>query len=504
MKKFYITTAIDYVNSKPHLGTAYEKIGADVIARYMRLKGVETFLLMGNDEHSLNVQRSAEKSGLDPMEYCDQMEVDFRAVWDSLNISYDGFVRTTDRNHELSVTRFIERIAEVGDIYEGFYEGWYCVSCEAFKQEKDLVEGACPTHRIKPSWIKEKNYFFRLSKYQKPLLDYYRSRSSFLEPEIRRNEILRVLESGLEDISISRAGQSWGIPLPKVAGSVVYVWFDALISYMTGVGFEHDTESFEHWWPADLHIIGKDITRFHSIIWPSMLMSAKISIPEKVFGHGWINHRGEKMSKSLGTSVDPLDAVDRFGADPLRLYLVREIVWGNDGDFSWDRFKDRYNSDLANNLGNLVNRVTSMGVRYRDGHLSGPSGSGKLASICESKLGEYCTAMDHHALQGGSNAAFGIIDSINEFINETEPWALSRDASRVDRLNQVLYDTAEALRIATLLLIPIIPNSCGEIFRRLGVSQEISNVRLAKDAVWGALGDRRVVSGSPIWPRLDR
>ena len=280
MSRFYITTAIDYVNSRPHLGTAYEKIAADVISRYHRLKGDEVRFVMGNDEHSQNVFRKAAEEGLDPTAYCDQMEQEFRSAWRSLNLSFDDFIRTTQPRHKAGVTELASRLYAAGDIYKGTYEGWYCVGCEAFKQEKDLVDGRCPLHpQIEPQWLKEDNYFFRLSKYQQPLLDHFAAHPEFIQPDVRRNEILRLLESGLEDISVSRAGQSWGIPLPFDSGSVVYVWFDALINYASAVGLGTDAALFEKWWPADLHVIGKDITRFHAVIWPAMLMAAGIPLP---------------------------------------------------------------------------------------------------------------------------------------------------------------------------------------------------------------------------------
>ena len=379
MSRFYLTTAIDYVNSRPHLGTAYEKIAADVIARYKRLCGIDTRFLMGNDEHSQNVFQRARELDEDPIAFCDRMETTFRDVWARLDISFDDFIRTTEERHRTSVTTLVSRIVEAGDIYDGVYEGWYCVSCEAFKQERDLDDGNCPIHHEPPEWIREKNYFFRLSKYRDPLLEHYERQPSFLEPEIRRNEMLRLLDAGLDDISMSRTGQAWGIPVPSDPDSVIYVWVDALINYISGVGYGADPALFDTWWPADLHVIGKDITRFHCVVWPAMLMSAGVALPRQIFGHGWVHWQGQKMSKSLGTVVDPLEAADRLGPDPLRLYLTKEIAFGADGDFTWDRFEERYNVDLANNYGNLVSRLASMGKRYRRGNLVAPPGRARSA-----------------------------------------------------------------------------------------------------------------------------
>jgi methionyl-tRNA synthetase len=504
MSKFYLTTAIDYVNSRPHLGTAYEKITADVIARYQRLSGARTHFLMGNDEHSLNVYKRARELGLEPLAYCDQMEGEFRAVWKKLDISFDDFIRTTEPRHKAGVAALLERVRAAEDIYEGLYEGWYCVSCEGFKQEKDLVDGQCPLHRVRPDWIRERNHFFRLSRYQRPLLDWYAAHPEFLQPDIRRNEILRVIESGLDDISISRASQKWGIPVSFDPDSVVYVWFDALINYASAVGLGGDEALFARWWPADLHIVGKDITRFHSIIWPAMLLSAKIALPRQVFGHGFVLFKGERMSKTLGTVVDPLDAAERFGPDPLRLYLVREIAYGSDGDFSWERFEERYNTDLANNLGNLVSRTAAMAEKYRRGALPRPPApAGPLAALAEGSVKAYREAMDRFALQEGAAAAFGLVDGANEFIAETEPWVLARDESRADRLSQVLYETAEAVRIAAVLLFPLMPRSSGEILSRLGIAKPAPELRLETDTAWGAAGDLVARRGEPLWPRLE-
>ncbi len=503
MSRFYLTTAIDYVNSRPHLGTAYEKITADVIARYKRLCGIETHFLMGNDEHSQNVYRRAVERGLDPLVYCNQMEREFRDVWGRLEISFDDFIRTTEERHREGVSAMVQRIADRGDLYDAYYEGPYCVSCEAFKPEKDLVDGLCPIHGTTPEWIKEKNHFFRLSRYRDALLAHFEAHPEFLQPDVRRNEILRLLEGGLDDISISRAGQLWGIPLPFDRSSVVYVWFDALINYASAVGYGRDEAEFARWWPADLHVIGKDITRFHCVIWPAMLMSAGLSLPRQVFGHGFVHFKGQKMSKSLGTVLDPIDAADRFGPDPLRLYLVKEIPYGQDGDFSWERFEERYNVDLANNLGNLVNRLAAMTERYRQGRLPAtPGAPGRLAGVAGEALSRYRRAMDVFALHEGAAAAFSLIDAANEYIAETEPWSLARRGEQ-KRLTEVLRDEVEAVRIAALLLLPIMPGSAAEILRRMGETRAPGELRLDADGAWSAGGERTVIRGEPLWPRLE-
>jgi len=503
MTKFFMTTAIDFVNSQPHLGTAYEKICADVIARYKRLCGVDTWFLMGNDEHSQNVFKKAAEQGLDPLAYCDLMEQVFRKAWGRLDVSFDDFIRTTAPRHRAGVTELAQRLHDAGDIYDGLYEGWYCVSCEEFKQEKDLVNGNCPLHpTLKPEWIREKNYFFRLSKYQQPLLDHFAAHPEFLQPDVRRNEILRLLEGGLLDVSISRAGQSWGIPLPWDPSSVVYVWVDALINYASAVGLGHDPQLFDRWWPADLHVVGKDITRFHAVIWPAMLMSAGLPLPRQIFGHGFMTLNGQRMSKTLGNLIDPVDAAERLGADPLRLYLVKEVTFGGDGDFSWERYEERYNVDLANNLGNLVSRLTTMAVRYRQGRLS-PTGApaDQLARLGEQVIADYRRAMDAFALHDGAAAAYRLIDATNEFIAATSPWALAKDPASADRLTQVLYDAAEAIRLAAVLLEPMMPSSSREILRRLGAAGGPLN--FDRDGRWRNEGERVLTQDGPLWPRKE-
>ncbi|HJU44207.1 MAG TPA: methionine--tRNA ligase [Vicinamibacterales bacterium] len=501
--RYFLTTAIDYVNSRPHLGTAYEKITADIIARYRRLAGYDTYFLMGNDEHSQNVFKKAREQGKHPLAYCDEMEQVFRGVWKRLDVSYDDFIRTTDRKRHYPATQKLAQSAyDNGDIYEGSYEGWYCEGCEAFKPEKDLVNGNCPIHNTKPQWIKEKNWFFRLSKYQQPLLKLYADQPSFIEPEIRRNEILRLVESGLEDISMSRTGQSWGIPVPFDRDSVVYVWFDALINYAAAAGYGWNDEKYKTWWPANLHIVGKDITRFHCVFWPAMLMSAREPLPRQVFGHGWVYFKGERMSKSLGNIVDPLDAADRFGPDPLRLYLAKEIPYGGDGDFTWERFEEKYNADLANNLGNLVNRLASMTERYQQGSVRAAA-AGALAAVAADCVEAYRQAMDVHALHDGAAAAFRLVSAANNFIAETQPWALAKNPAQADRLNGVLWDLSEAVRIAATLLAPLIPSSAQEILRRLGDDRPLADRRLDADTAWRTSGEKRILNAGALWPRIE-
>jgi methionyl-tRNA synthetase len=505
MPRFYLTTAIDYVNNRPHLGTAYEKVAADVIARYKRLAGFDVRFVMGNDEHSQNVFRRAAEEGLSPIAYCDRMEQEFRQAWTSLDLSFDDFIRTTEPRHAAAVTEITSRLHATGEIYQGVYKGWYCVGCEAFKQDKDLVDGRCPLHpQLEPTWLEEDNYFFRLSRYQQPLLDHFAAHPEFLQPDIRRNEILRLIEGGLDDISISRAGQAWGIPLPFDQRSVVYVWFDALVNYASAVGLGTDPALFDTWWPADLHVIGKDITRFHAVIWPAMLMAAGLPLPRRIHGHGFLTKDGQRMSKSNpGTIIDPADAARRHGADPLRLYLTKEVAFGSDGDFSWTRFEEKYNADLANNLGNLVNRVTAMAERYRQGRLTGSSGPSRFRDEIAAAVDRYQSAMDEFALDRGCQDAFRVVDAANEYIASSEPWALAKRGEEA-ALDEVLWASAEALRVAAVLLSPVMPQAAGTILARLDAPvRHAGELNLARDGVFQTSGRRHVLRGSALWPRLE-
>ena len=486
--KFYITTAIDYSNNVPHLGTAYEKVCADVIARYMRLKGFDTYFSMGNDEHSQNVYKGAISRGLSPQKFTDEMAEIFEKTWKELGISYDRFIRTTEKKHAQAVAEVFRRISANGDIYKAKYAGWYCVSCEGFLREDDLVDGKCPQHRMEPKWIEEENLFFRLSKYAPRVLEHIQANPEFIQPETRRNEIVSFIKGGVSDVSISRAGAQWGISVPGEPSHVFYVWFDALINYLTAVGFPDEIDMFEHYWPADLHVIGKDITRFHCILWPAMLMSAGIKLPKAIHGHGFVTFKGERMSKTLGNIVEPLDLARRYGADALRYYLCREIVFGKDGDFSWEQFIQRYNSELANDLGNLMSRTCGMLKQYFNGRIPAASEriveNTSLREICEKTKLDYFKAMDAYEIHNGIAEVFKVIRAANRYIEESAPWTLMKTEGGKAKAGGVLFTLCEALRQIAILVFPFMPFKAQEIWDGLGIRRRISDARFDELAEW--------------------
>lgn len=488
--KKYITTAIDYVNNLPHIGTAYEKIGADVLARYYRFLGYDVIFQMGNDEHSANVYKAAMKLGLDPKKYCDQMRPKFEDVWKKLHVSYDQFIQTTEARHEKTAHALFERIHAAGDIYAKDYEGWYCDSCEAFYMEKDLAEGHCPNHKQKPKWLKEKNYFFRLTKYADFLLKHIQDRPNFILPERRRNEIVSFIKQGLEDVSVSRSSVKWGIPLSLEKDHVMYVWFEALINYITGAGYGHDEKLFKERWQNVLHIIGKDITRFHCVIWPAMLKSAGLPLPQTILGHGFVSLKGEKMSKTLGNVVTPLDIINRypdFGADALRYYLMRASSFGEDGDFSWEGFIERYNAELANGYGNLVSRTLGMVWRYQKGMLE-PLGhlTGESRVFLESAQNVFDAVSRHLDCEQSGDAQFhfalekitGYMSRIDQYIDVQAPWALAKQ-QKPHELSVVLTAIVEAVRLLSVMLFPFIPASVNKVWHAFGydAQEKVENLR---------------------------
>lgn len=512
-KKIYITTAIDYVNNLPHIGHAYEKIGADVLARWYRLNGYDVHFQIGSDEHSINVKKAADEAGRNPKEYCDGMRKKFERTWRRLGVSYDGFIQTTDPHHERGVQALFKKIMESGDIYRAHYKGWYCESCEAYLTDKDLADGLCPSHKSRPKWLSEENYFFALSKYRDRLLKHIKNNPEFVLPDVRRNEILSLLMEGLQDISISRSSAEWGVPLPDDPSQVVYVWVDALTNYITAVGFGWDEERFKKWWPADVHVIGKDIIRFHCVIWPAMLMSAGIGLPKTIFAHGFVSLKGEKMSKTLGNIVSPMDVIDRVGGDPLRYYLMREGAFGRDRDFTWEHFIERYNGDLANGIGNLVSRTIGMAARYQKGAIRPVKefdSKCELAKATDALPKTVSEMLDHSTGEVEFHRALAsiweTIAAADRHINEHRPWEMAKEGKSED-INRVLWETASCLRVVAILLSPFIPETAARIWHAMGLSalgelskQSFDDARKR----WGALKSAiETKPGESLFPRIE-
>lgn len=487
MSKFYITTPIYYVNDEPHIGHAYTTILADVLSRFHRWLGDETFFLTGTDEHGQKVAQAAKERGVEPRQHCDETVVRFQELWQKLNISNDFFIRTTDDNHKQVVQSILQKIYDSGDIYFDEYGGYYCVGCERFYTEKELDEGGkCPQHQKELSVITEKNYFFRMSKYQQRLIDYIHEHPDFIQPEFRKNEVLGFLQQPLGDLCISRPNSrlSWGIEIPFDSDYVTYVWFDALINYVTAVGAVHDEERFEKWWPADCHLVGKDILTTHAVYWPTMLFAADIPQPKTIFAHGWWLSEDFKMSKSLGNVVRPLDLVEEFGVDSVRYFLMRDMVLGQDANFSVDAFVRRYNSDLANDLGNLVGRITTLIQRNFDGRIPQAAVAGELELELTEHGGRMGETVRDLILRMKVNEAveevLQFIRSINRYMERREPWKLAKTDK--DQAGTVLYHAAEGLRIGLLLLMPIMPARTKRILNMIAAADDDSS-----GASWGGL-----------------
>jgi methionyl-tRNA synthetase len=476
---FTVTTPLYYVNDIPHIGHAYTTMAADTIARWHRLKHRDVLLITGTDEHGQKIERTAIAAGVAPQVHCDRIVEKFDSLWSKLNIQYDRFSRTTAPQHQLIVKDFFQRVWENGDIYQGSQQGWYCVSCEEFKEERDLpADKHCPMHPSKQvEWRDETNYFFRLSKYQQQLVDLYAEQPEFILPTSRRNEVLKFVGGGLQDFSISRVNVDWGIPLPADPQQTIYVWFDALVGYITAL-LDPDVEpSLDHAlaqrWPINLHIIGKDILRFHAVYWPAMLMSAGLSIPDQVFAHGYFTKDGKKISKSEGNAIDPIELVDRYGAEALRYYFLKGIEFGQDGDFNETGFIQIVNADLANNLGNLVNRTLNMAKKYCQGRVPDCSAADIDADnplkILGQKLGSQVSiAYDNLAFRDACEAIITLAHSSNKYIDDLAPWTLFKQDKHPE-LAQVLYAALESARLSAYLLSPIIPKISTEIYRQLGL-----------------------------------
>jgi methionyl-tRNA synthetase len=499
MGKFYVTTAIDYINARPHLGHALEKIGADVIARYHRLRGDEVFFLTGTDEHSLNVQRQAEKEGITPREFCDRMIPAFTEAWQWLRISYDGFVRTTDPQHEAAVKLLFERIAKSGYLYEGDYEGLYCPSCENYYTEKDAPNLQCPTHQRPLERVREKNLFFKLSAFKDKLQGLIETAEFRIEPVIRRNEILALIREGLQDVSFTRANVKWGVPCPLKPEQTIWIWFDALVNYISAIGYGSDEKMFARWWPADVHVIGKDITRFHCTIWPAMLLAAGLPLPRMVFAHGFISVEGEKMSKTRGTMIEPAEVLEKYSADVLRYYLMREVPFNGDGDFSWTRLEQRYNADLANDLGNLVNRALAMIQRYRVGVVPKPTAD-DLCADSEKTASAFSAQMNGLSFSAALESLWAFVTRANRYVEETKPWALAKDESQAGRLDAVLYNLAESARLISVLISPFMPAIATQIREQLGIDPQIGF--LPAECRWGELAaGTKLGQVAPLFPK---
>lgn len=501
-KKFYITTAIAYTSRKPHIGNAYDIVLADMIARYKKLQGYDVFLMTGSDEHGQKIEEYANAAGISPKEYVDNVSSQIKEVWQSLNTDYDKFIRTTDADHEKAVQRIFTKLYEQGDIYKGYYEGKYCVPCESFFTPSQLVDGKCPDCGREVIDSKEEAYFLKLSKYQDKLLEYYEQNPNFIMPESRKNEMINnFLKPGLSDLCVSRSTFKWGIPVEFDPKHVTYVWIDALSNYITGIGYNPDgsTDRFESLWPADLHVIGKDIVRFHTIYWPIILMALGLPLPKQVLGHPWVLVGEDKMSKSKGNVIYADELAKRFSADAVRYYLLSEIPFAQDGTITYESFINKFNADLANTLGNLVNRTVAMTNKYFDGTVSFKETDNELdkdlIATANDTVKRYFELMDIYHNADAVSAVMNLAKRCNKYIDETTPWALAKDEGQKDRLNTVLYNLLECVRLLAVMLTPVMPESCDSIRKQIG-EQDTS-------LTFGEVKKYTVGAASPLFARID-